>query len=176
LLNYRYAIFRLKRRGVLDWEDMNIGSGFEVELTYARNVVVTGSVFGLTDDFDLTTPLARFLALNEELIVRPLVHIEEAIQRYRNHMLNECQRKRNALSYRFLTSVYDCPREPTGLAESSIEFEQDLRVRRLLLASEDIFAVTYERLSATGRSEVTAWWYIFWVCKLDSTTRAQFTT
>ncbi|KAI0348576.1 hypothetical protein BDW22DRAFT_1319309 [Trametopsis cervina] len=161
-LHYRYAIFRLRRHGVLDWEDLNLGSGFEVELTYARKVVVTGSVIGLTEDFDLTTPLARFLALNEELIVQPLIHIEGAIQRYRNHMLAECEKKRDTLSYRFLTSVYDCPREPTGLAESSIEYEHDLRVRSLLLSSEDIFAITYERMSVAGRSQVSVWWYIFW--------------
>ncbi|KAI0695179.1 hypothetical protein BC835DRAFT_1273773 [Cytidiella melzeri] len=161
-LQYRYAIFRLKRQGTLDWENINLGSGFEVELTYARKVVVTGSVIGLTDDFDLSTPLARFLSLNEDLIVQPLVHIEGAIQRYRNHMLRECERKNDALSYRFLVSVYNRPREPTGLAESSIEFEKDLRVRRLLLASEDIFTITHERLSVASRCEITTWWYIFW--------------
>lgn len=133
--------------------------------------MVTGSVIGLTDDFDLTTPLARFLSLNEELIVQPLVHLEAAIQRYRNHLLDESEKKRDALSYRFLATVYDNPREPSGLAESSIKYEKDLRVRRLLLASEDIFRITYERLRVASRSELTAWWYIFWV-RRDSLTPA----
>ncbi|KAI0094840.1 hypothetical protein BDY19DRAFT_879427 [Irpex rosettiformis] len=161
-LHYRYAIFRLKRRGLLNWENINFGSGFDVELTYARRVVVTGSVVGLTDDFDLTTQLARFLSLNEELIVEPIEHLEYAIQRYRDSAIYESEKKRDALSYRFLATVYDSPREPTGLAESSIRYEKDLRVRRLLSSSEDIFQITYERLCVAGRSEITAWWYIFW--------------
>ena len=67
------------------------------------------------------------------------------------------------MSYRFLATVYDRPREPVGLAESSIGHEKDLRVRRLLLASEDVFQITYERLSVVARSEITVWWYILWV-------------
>jgi len=66
-------------------------------------------------------------------------------------MLSEYEKKRAALSYRFLVSVYDRPREPTGLAESSIEYEKDLRVRRLLLASDDIFTITFHSVYSVCR-------------------------
>lgn len=164
-ISYRLGIFRLKRNGLLDWERLNLGSGFSVEITYARRVVVDGSVIGLTDDYDLTPPLARFLALNEEIIVGAggLATLEHSIERYRHHLRRECWEKAETLSYRFLAFVYDRPRDPNGLAESSIEHERDPRVRRLLLTSEDVLRITYERLGVASRTTVTTWWYIFWV-------------
>jgi len=66
------------------------------------------------------------------------------------------------LTYRFLTYVYDQPRDPTGLAKSSIEFERDLRVRQLMVGSEAVFETAYERLAAVSTSQVATWWYIFW--------------
>lgn len=161
--HYRAGIFRLKRHGLLPYEGLNLGSGFEVELTYAKNVVVGGSAIGLDDDYDLTTPLARFLALNEELIPGPLTLVEDVLERYRHGLLTECQRKAETLSYRFLALVYDRPREPKGLTESSIEYENDARVRKLMLGSEDVFKITYARFSAVSTSPLATWWYIFWV-------------
>ena len=78
-------------------------------------------------------------------------------------MRREARAKTEVLSYRFLTAVYDRPQEPVGLTESSIEFEQDPRVRRLMLESGDVFRVSYGRLQAVSRSELAVWWYIFWV-------------
>lgn len=163
MINYRLGIFRLKRRGLLEWEELNLGSGFDVEITYAKSVVVTGSVIGLTDDYDLTTTLSRFLSLNEDLIVQSLSKLELSIERYRHHAMYECRRKEETLTYRFLSTVYDKPREPIGLTESSIEHERDPRVRRLMLNSQDIFQISYERLCVASKCAVTTWWYIFWV-------------
>lgn len=145
---YRAAVFRIKRRGSLTYEQLDLGSGFDIELTYAKGVVVDGSIIGLNDDYDLTTPLARFLALNEDLIVDPLARIETILSRYRHHERRECRQKAEALSYRFLSAVYDRPQEPAGVTESSIEFERDPRVRKLVLESENAIKIAYDRLVA----------------------------
>lgn len=60
-LHYRFVMFRLKRRGMLAYAGVGLGSGLDVALTYAKGVVVDGSVIGLNDDVDPMTPLARFL-------------------------------------------------------------------------------------------------------------------
>ena len=62
IVNYSFCTFRLINRGTMNWEGVNLASGFQVELTYAKHVILDGSILGLTDDFDLTTPLARFLS------------------------------------------------------------------------------------------------------------------
>lgn len=146
------------------WQDLQLGSGFDVELTYARGVQVDGDIIGLNDDYDLTSPLARFLALNRELIPESLAHLEHVLSDYRSRHRHDCHRKNRVLTYRFLSFVYDQPREPTGLAESSIEFERDLRVRQLMVGSEAVFEAAYERLAAVQTTETATWWYIFWVC------------
>ena len=161
--HYRAGIFRLQRHGLVPFGGINLGSGFEVELTYAKSVVVDGSAIGLNDDYELTTPLARFLALNEELIPGPLTLIEDILERYRHTLRMECQRKAETLSYRFLSFVYDRPREPAGLAQSSIECERDARVRQLMLGSEEIFKIAFDRFAAVSSSPMATWWYIFWV-------------
>ncbi|EKM61097.1 uncharacterized protein PHACADRAFT_82700 [Phanerochaete carnosa HHB-10118-sp] len=161
-IHYRAAVFRIKRQGSLIFDGLNLGSGFSVEMQYAKGVTVDGSVIGLTDDYDLTAPLARFLALNEELTTEFLTRVEIVLGRYRHHMRKEAKAKADALSYRFLTAVYDKPQGWVELTESSIEIEHDLRVRRLMLGGEDVFKVSYERLQAVSRSELTVWWYLFW--------------
>ena len=71
--------------------------------------------------------------------------------------------KEDTLTYRFLALVYNRPREPDGLANSSIEHERDSRVRQLMLGNEAVFEMSYRRLSFVATSEVATWWYIFWV-------------
>lgn len=160
---FQTALFRLKRRGRLIFEGTDLGSGFDVELTYSKRVVVGGSVIGLNDDFDLTTPLARFLSLNEALIPSSLTQYEDVLGQYRSKCSKECAAKVEALTYKFLTAVYDNPREPDGLTQSSIEVERDPRVKQLMLSSEAVFEATFYRLSVVTKSEISAWWYIFWV-------------
>lgn len=122
-----------------------------------------GDLIGVTEDFELTPPLAHFLALNEDLILSRLGKLEALISAYRRHHEKECRHKAHVLSYRFLSHVYDQPRAPTGLAESSIEFERDLRVRQLMLGNEAVFEAAYDRLCAVSTTETATWWYIFWV-------------
>lgn len=149
------------------WEGLELGSGFDVEMTYAKKVQVSGAVIGLTDDYELTQPLAHFLAMNEPLIPTRLAYIEAALHNYRHHFRKEARWKRETLSYRFLTMVYDQPRDPRGLSESAIEWERDARVRKLMASNVNIFEITYDRLCAVGSSELATWWYIFWVSRHD---------
>lgn len=162
-IHFRAGVFHLKHHGHHFWENQNLGSGFEIELVYNKDVKVGGDLIGLNDDYDLTRPLAHFLTLNECLIPGPLSHLEHVLRRYRHHCLKECEWKSDTLTYRFLAMVYDRPREPDGLAQSSIEHERDIRVRQLMLGSEVAFDLAYKRLAHVSTSEVATWWYIFWV-------------
>lgn len=155
---------RIKHRASLLWQGIHLGSGFDVELTYAKNVQVDGAIIGLNDDYDLTVPLARFLALNQDLIPERLEHIEDTLSSYRHHHRKECRWKANVLTYQFLSYVYNRPHNPTDLAKNCIKFERDLRVRQLMIGGEAVFQAAYERLTVVSQTEAAVWWYIFWVC------------
>ncbi|KAI0825060.1 hypothetical protein BC628DRAFT_1321069 [Trametes gibbosa] len=161
-IHYESCVFHLKRRGSICWEGIELGSGFDVELTYAKKVQVGGAVIGLTDDYELTQPLAHFLAMNEHLIPSRLAYIEAALHNYRHHFSKEAEWKRKTLSYRFLTAVYDQPREPRGLSESAMAMEGDARVLKLMASNVNVFEITYDRLCVVTKSELATWWYIFW--------------
>jgi hypothetical protein len=134
-----------------------------VELIYSKDVRVTGEVIGLNEDFDLTSPLAKFLEVNRQLIQGRAPYIENVLKSYQRFHRKECKWKNHVMSYRFLAHVYAQPRDPCGLPQSSIEGERDTRIRRLMLNSEDVFSSMYERFTAVSRSEAATWWYIFWV-------------
>ncbi|TBU35329.1 hypothetical protein BD311DRAFT_745975 [Dichomitus squalens] len=161
-IHYQAGKLSIKRNGHLTWEGLDLGSGFTVEIAYAKEVKVNGAIIGLTDDFDLNQPLAHFLAMNEQLIPSRLSYIEAVLHNYRRHNQKEFEWKRHTLSYRFLSNVYDQPREPAGLSASAVEMERDARVRKLMAASVDVFGISYERLGAVTNSELATWWYIFW--------------
>lgn len=163
--HFENAVLRIKHQGNLTWQGLNLGSGFQVELNYSKRVTVLGEVIGLTKHFDLTTPLARFLELNKQLIDEGLYEIEEKLSTYRRHHRKECLWKKRVLSYKFLSFVYDRPRDPSGLVQSTLEYERDPRVQRLMMDSEAVFKSAYNRLSTVATSEVATWWYIFWVGK-----------
>lgn len=162
--HYETAILSIKRKGDIMFQGIQLGSGFDVQLKYDRSVVVDGSPIGLSDDYDLTPSLARFLALNQRTIPQKLERLQDVLEIYRHHQRKEFKAKADTLSYRFLAFVYNQPRDPAGLAESSIEVEKDLRMRQLMVGSEAIFEITYERLAAVTNSEAATWWYLFWVC------------
>ncbi|KAJ7125620.1 hypothetical protein C8R43DRAFT_1029603 [Mycena crocata] len=161
-VHYHSCILRIRRRGYLKWDGLQLGSGFDIELNYAKNVKVDGDVIGLNDDYDLTPDLARFIALNQDHIPKRLQHIEETLFNYRRHHRKECRWKSHVLTYRFLTHVYNRPRESSGLAESSIQLERDLRVRQLMVGNEAVFQTAYERLEAVSSTPTATWWYLFW--------------
>lgn len=154
----------IKRRGHLQWHGLHLGSGFDIQLKYPRDVKESGEILGLNEDFDLTSSVARFLALNRDLIDEGLFVIEEKLSQYRRHHRKEFRWKSRVLSYRFLTFIYDMPRDPEGLAQSVIEAcERDSRVCGLMARSESVLRSAYTRLAAVSTSEAATWWYIFWV-------------
>ncbi|KAH9950392.1 hypothetical protein B0H21DRAFT_723250 [Amylocystis lapponica] len=162
LVHYRSGVLRIKRRGHLPWEGFDIGSGFEVELTYAKDISIDGSAIGLNAEFDFTQLLARFFALNQQLIPNLLACLEDVLASYRRHCRRQCRWKTDTLSYHFLTDVYDRPRKATDVAEIVLKCEHDQRVRRLAVWSEVVFEITHERFLAVASSELATWWYIFW--------------
>jgi hypothetical protein len=164
-MHYQVAKLRIKRHGRLEWEGVQLGSGFEVELHYAKRVVVSGAVIGLDDDCDLTPALARFLALNERLVPERLAHLDGVLHRFRAYHMRECEAKAHSLSYRFLALVYNRPEEVADMARHAAEGEDDERARRMLLGRESrhAFVAAWERLAQVSTSELAAWWYIFWV-------------
>jgi hypothetical protein len=163
--HYQTATLRIKHRGRLEWEGVQLGSGFDVELHYTRKIIVPGALIGLDDDCDLTPALARFLTLNERLVPERLAHLDGVLARYRAHHIRECEAKARALSYRFLALVYNRPVEVGGLGRRAAEDEDDERSRGLLLGRESrhSFVAAWERLEQVSTSEVATWWYIFWV-------------
>ena len=164
--HYQACKFQIERSGHIEWEGVDLGSGFDVRLTYAKDVTVTGAVIGLTDDYDLNKLLAHFLALNEHLVPSRLSYIEAVLHNYRKHFRKEAEWKMKTLSDRFLTHVYSQPRESPGVSRSAVHLEHDARVRQLITNSVDILDITYDRWFAVTTSELATWWYIFWVCCL----------
>lgn len=134
-----------------------------MELCYTKEIILAGDAIGLNHGHDLTAALAQFLKTNQTLISERLRSVEETLSSYRRHYRQECRRKRDVLSYQFLYHVYDQPRSPGGLAESSIQAEHDPRVHRLMVDNKAIFETAYERLTRVTISEAATWWYIFWV-------------
>ncbi len=161
---YVYGTLSIRRKGYLIWEESQLGSGFDVEIIYDKHVKVDGGVIGINDEYDLTPALAQFLAQNHALIRSRVSGIEALLAGYRQFCQQECRAKTEALTYGFLSRVYDHPRDPEGLAQDSIKHEHDLRVRQLLVGNEAVFRLTYERLVAVSTTELATWWYIFWVC------------
>ena len=161
---YEYGALNIKRKGYLIWKGLQLGSGFDVEVTYDKHVSIDGASIGINDEYDLTPPLARFLAQNHALINSRVSGIEALLSGYRQFCRQECKKKADVLSYGFLSRVYDHSRDPEGLAQDAIKHEHDLRVRQLLIGNEEAFRITYERLVAVSTTELATWWYIFWVC------------
>lgn len=161
-VHYAFCILRIQRQGHLVWQGVPLGSGFDVELCYTKEIILAGDAIGLNHGHDLTAALAQFLKTNQTLISERLRSVEETLSSYRRHYRQECRRKRDVLSYQFLYHVYDQPRSPGGLAESSIQAEHDPRVHRLMVDNKAIFETAYERLTRVTISEAATWWYIFW--------------
>lgn len=134
-----------------------------MRLTYTRDVQVDGATIGLDLDFDLTPQLARFLALNRELIHDRLHHVDHAIRDYRRRTRRETRAKHDTLTYQFLSSVYCSPKELHHLIETLSEQEKDVRVRQTFEEHEDALIAANERMDFVNRSEATAWWYLYWV-------------
>lgn len=156
---YQSCELHIHRSGHLIWEGLHFGSGFDIELRYSSRVRVKGDVIGLTDDFSLTEPLARFFSLNRDTIVKKLASLNAAVSRYRHHHFEECHRKVQVLGYNFLTQVYDCPQD-LSIRRSKSPCYGGKRIQRLL--NDGAMTVVYERYSFVASSQLRMWWYLFW--------------
>lgn len=159
---YQACTFEIKRNGVASFNDLNLGSGFNIEMRYAPNVLVDGTVIGLDDDFDLTPPLARFLLLNRKIIGERTGAIIKNLEDYRRYLRRMAQWKRDTLSYRFLVDVYDQLNDPDTLTGLIRETESDERVLKLATSRQDAFVAIHERVRIATRSRATTWWFILW--------------
>jgi len=167
--HFHSCVFELKRRGTQFIEGFPLGSGFDIQLTYAHKVQLDGDILGLNDDFDLSPLLAKFLHMNQHLINDRIEVVESALWRYRKTARKEARRKRKALSYGFTTEVWNWPAPPDEAAKTVEGLERDLRVRHLILEREDALLAAKERMDGVGQSEIATWWYLFWVRLLLST-------
>lgn len=162
-MHYHTGVLHIIRQGHLSWKELSLGSGFKVELEYAADVKVNGEIIGLNDDFEPTSPLIHFLASNRDLIAKRLGQIEAQLGSYRQHHRQECQRKRDVLSYSFLSAVFERPQEPSSLIKHCADLESDVRVQHLLTGNVTTLSLAYERFSTVSANETATWWYIFWV-------------
>ncbi|KDQ13737.1 hypothetical protein BOTBODRAFT_111078 [Botryobasidium botryosum FD-172 SS1] len=161
--HFQTCQLRIKRRGHFSWRGVELGSGFEIELVYSKHVTKEGDIIGLGGDFDLTPALARFLKLNESLIHAGVHRLRYVLDDYRQSLQAEAQAKVDVLTYGFLTDIYNRPHlSPADVRSVVMDSESDLRVRQLMLGSDEALVSTHERIQMVSRSEITTWWYIFW--------------
>ncbi|KAF9496158.1 hypothetical protein BDN71DRAFT_1482328 [Pleurotus eryngii] len=161
-IQYHTCTLNIKHRGKLVWKDVPLGSGFTLEFVYTEDVCLNGEIIGLTEDFDLTPPLARFLSMNRDLIHRRLGALDAVLNDYHIHHEEECRRKRDTFTYAFLTNVYDRPQHFAEVVKWAMGHEKDFRIGQLVVASEEALSKAYERSVVVSETEAATWWYIFW--------------
>lgn len=161
--NFNSCLFRIIRKGSLIWNGYQLGSGFELELIYAKDCRSDGSIIGVTHSYDLTAELAQFLYLNRRIIESNICALEENFRAYRVAAEVECRRKADALSYSFLLYLYNHPQSYRSAVKFVNGNEQDLRVRQLFMEEELAIQITYDRYVLVESSPIFTWWYIFWV-------------
>jgi hypothetical protein len=120
-MQYHSCVFSIRRRGSLLWKGVQLGSGFDVQLTYTPDVQVDGTAIGVDDDFDLTPQLARFLTLNRELIHDSLHRINSVIRDYRRQTRRAARAKHDTLTYEFLSTIYCNHQDPHNLTKELVE-------------------------------------------------------
>lgn len=162
-IRFQSCVFELKHQGVQFWHDLDLGSGFEVQLTYSKKVKLDGTAIGLDHDIDMNPTLAKFLSFNRHLIQTRSTELSLHFQDYRKHSRKEVDSKHQVLSYHFLTMIYNWPSRAKNVITIIDENEPNEQVRHLFSANQSSLDVANERMKATGRSEVTVWWYLLWV-------------
>ncbi|KAG8801762.1 hypothetical protein FRC16_011205 [Serendipita sp. 398] len=161
-IHFRSCLFTIKHRGIQFWRDLPLGSGFDIELVYNKEVCLDSDGIGLDDHLDVTQTLARFLQLNQHIIQSRLPKIEEMLQEYRRECRKVAKAKNKVLSYGFLTRVYNWPLKPDEVVSTVDTHEQDLRVRDIFASNTDAVEAASQRINFASRSEVTVWWFLFW--------------
>ena len=82
-VEFKKCVFNVKHKGDMIWNNVQLGSGFDVCLIYSKKCCVDGDHIGLTYDFELNSVLARFLLINSRLVSANINTLENIIQSYR---------------------------------------------------------------------------------------------
>ncbi|SNX85284.1 uncharacterized protein MEPE_03993 [Melanopsichium pennsylvanicum] len=193
-ISYVQGTLKIVRRNELDWAGYNLDSGFEVSIVYKegkmkettgalttvqKTVEVSASrAFGLTDNFDMTSTLSRFLQDNETLILERVPLIEKFLRKYRRDFEREARHKERVLPYSFLSDVFDNDGlSPLGLRMALVEIGCGRSLRNLPVLYEGCVTLMYERLAAINRSPVHRFWWILFdeIWRLNSNDYALLT-
>ncbi|KAG8691132.1 hypothetical protein FRC11_006552 [Ceratobasidium sp. 423] len=162
--DHHEAKFLIRRQGSLEWNGVNLASGFDVSLQYSKKLTFDGSLIGLNVGLELTPQLARFLLLNKVILESRMPTYLNALRGYRTHALNEAESKLETLSYGFITTLYALPMDSTSVVHILAQNEPNPRVRDLPIGYEHAFQMMDERVRYVGQGPVEAWWFLFWVC------------
>jgi hypothetical protein len=160
--HFHSCVFSLKTHGIQFWKELPLGSGFDIELSYTKDIRLDADAIGIEDDMEISSTLAKFLHLNRELVQARLDIVLTRLEEYRRESRRQNKLKRNTLSYHFLTQVYNWPLRPTEVVKAVEQYESDLRVRDLFAVNGAALEMATQRMDAVGRSEITVWWYLFW--------------
>ncbi|CAE6445855.1 unnamed protein product [Rhizoctonia solani] len=166
MTDYHEAKFLIRRQGSLEWNGVNLASGFDVSLEYSEKLTLDGSLIGLNVGLELTPQLARFLLLNKVTLEPRIPAYLNALRGYRTHALNEVESKLETLSYGFITTPYASPMDSASVVHILAQNETNVRVRDLSISYEHTFQTMDERMRYTGQGPVEAWWFLFWVCSV----------
>lgn len=89
------------------------------------------------------------------------------IHRYRRRLWLEAMTKRLTLSYNILEYLYEHPMPTERCLEQVAKREEDVSgkvVKMFHIASRQaVLQLAYERMLRVTESDVTVWWYLFWV-------------
>ncbi|KAF8595614.1 hypothetical protein BDV93DRAFT_501109 [Ceratobasidium sp. AG-I] len=160
--DYYHATLIVRRNGIFYWEGVNLASGFDVALHYARDIILDASPIGLNAELELTPQLARFLLLNKSTLQAGISEYSRLLGSYRAHAHREATAKAMTLSYEFISNVYNTPASPEVISHVLAEHEPNIRVRDLAVGYGDVFLATDERMRCVSQSSVSAWWFLFW--------------
>ncbi|KIM22943.1 hypothetical protein M408DRAFT_269120 [Serendipita vermifera MAFF 305830] len=161
-VEFHSCVFSLKYRGSQFWKDLPLGSGFDIELSYTKDIRLDGDAIGIEHDMGMTSTLAKFLHLNRDLVHTRLESLLAGLDEYRRETRKQMRLKQKTLSYHFLAHVYNWPLRPAQVVKAVEQYESDLRVRDLFAANDASLAMVTQRMDIVGRSEITVWWYLFW--------------
>ncbi|PWY99668.1 hypothetical protein BCV70DRAFT_148120, partial [Testicularia cyperi] len=178
-ISYMEGTLRIHRRREHEWTGYDFASGFDVSIVYdegktkesngalttvRQTIEVSASrAFGLTESFDMSTTLSRFLQDNESLVVQRAPLVEKLLKRYRREFEREARWKERTLPYSFLTDIFDNDGlSPLGLRMALVDIGCRRAVRNLPIYYEGCVTLMYERLAAINRSPVHRfWWLLF---------------
>ncbi|CAO1636815.1 unnamed protein product [Sympodiomycopsis kandeliae] len=177
-LVYNEGILSVGIKDFLPWDGYNFSSGFDVSVIYAHGQrmdpqgvtwvkhevkISAAEAFGLHGSFIMTHELSRMLHQNDHILQFRLPEIRHLLHRYREYFYHEARRKRETLTYSFLTNVFDNSHLPSHSLSSSFKSSSNLSsVQNLPQRYPACMSSLYQRLQHIRQSQVHMFWYLFW--------------